>query len=77
ADANVVHHNWISKKVTIGSQDDPPGTLFTIYAVLVDSETNQQLRQDRFAGGIAALPTNFQKEDQIEVARGNDSTECK
>jgi hypothetical protein len=74
---NVVQHRWISKKVTIGSKEDPPGTLFAVYAVLVDDATDQQLAQDHFAGGIATLPANFQKVDQIEVERGTDSAECK
>jgi hypothetical protein len=74
---NVVQHRWISKKVSIGSKGDPPGTLFAIYAVLVDDATNQQLAQERFAGGIATLPPSFEKVDQIEVERGPDSTECK
>lgn len=73
---NVVQHRWISKKVSIGSKGDPAGTLFAIYAVLVDDATNQQLAQDRFAGGIATLPPGFEKVDQIEVERGPDSTEC-
>lgn len=74
---NVVQHRWISKKVSIGSKGDPAGTLFAIYAVLVDDATNQQLAQERFAGGIATLPPSFEKVDQIEVERGPDSTECK
>jgi hypothetical protein len=74
---SVVQHRWVSKKVTIGSKDDPPGTLFAVYAVLVDDATNQQLAHDRFAGGIPALPPNFEKVAEIEVERGSDSTECK
>lgn len=74
---NVVQHRWISKKVSIGSKGDPAGTLFAIYAVLVDDATNQQLAQERFAGGVATLPLGFEKVDQIEVERGPDSTECK
>jgi hypothetical protein len=74
---NAVQHKWISRKVTIGSQDDPPGTPFMIYAVLVDNVTNQLLQQGRFAGGIAALPDTFVKVHQIEVERGSDSAECK
>lgn len=65
------------EKVTIGSKDDPPGTLFAVYAVLVDDANNQQLAQDHFAGGVATLPSNFEKVAQIEVERGSDSTECR
>jgi hypothetical protein len=74
---NVDQHHWTSKNVTIGSQNTAPGTLFTIYAVLVDNVADQQLRQGHFAGGITALPTNFEKVDQVEVERGHDSTECR
>jgi hypothetical protein len=74
---NVDQHHWISQKVTIGSQKTATGTLFTIYAVLVDNATDQLLRQGHFAGGINALPAGFKKEDEIEVERGPDSVECK
>jgi hypothetical protein len=77
AAVNPGEHNWVVKKVTIGSKDTSLDTLFTIYAVLVDNVTNQQLRQGRFAGGIPTLPSNFQKVDQIEVKRGTENSECK
>jgi hypothetical protein len=74
---NGAQHSWIATNVTIGSKDSPTGSRYTIYAVLVDNDIDQQLRQGRFAGGIAALPPNFHKVYQIEVRRGGDSAECK
>jgi hypothetical protein len=73
---NILQHRWIARNVAIGSSDDPPGTLFAVYAVLVDDATNQQLTHDHFAGGIATLPPNFEKVAQIEVERGADRIDC-
>jgi hypothetical protein len=74
---NAIQHNWLATNVTIGSQDTSPGSHFTIYAVLVDSATNQALQQGRFAGGITTLPDNFHIVNQIDVQRGDNSAPCK
>lgn len=77
ATVNAAQHSWIATNVTIGSKDSPIDSRFTIYAVLADNETDQQLRQGHFAGGITTLPPNLHKVDQIEIRRGSDSAECK
>jgi hypothetical protein len=73
---NPAEHSWISKNVTIGAQGDSPGTVFTVYAVVVDDATNQRLQQERYAGGITDLPANFAVVDQMRVSRSTDSKAC-
>jgi hypothetical protein len=69
-------HNWISDNVHIGGPATPPGTILTVYTVLVDDVTDQLLRQGRFAGGIPDLPDGFDLVDQIQVTRSSESAKC-
>jgi hypothetical protein len=71
---NVAEHKWIAANVTVGAKDTLAGSLYIIYAVLVDDVTNQLLEQDHFkegAAGILGRPV-----DQIQVSRSGDGTGC-
>jgi hypothetical protein len=70
-------HKWTATKNTIGSQDDPAGTPFTIYAVLVDNGTDRLIKQGHFDGGVASLPDTVLVASQLKVLRSSDHTECK
>lgn len=80
--ANFTDRTWIASKVDIGAIETPAGTPFTVYAVLVDDPTDQELRAEqhsghgRYAGGVP-LPPGFDPVYQIDVKRGTDSTPCK
>jgi hypothetical protein len=74
---NVDRHGWILRKVNIGEQWTPPGTRFTIFAVLVNNATSELLHEGNFVGGIPNLLSNFHKVDHIEVERSGDGTACK
>jgi hypothetical protein len=74
---DMTDHKWTATKNTIGSPDDPAGTPFTIYAVLVDNGTDRLIKQGQFDGGVASLPDTVVVANQIKVVRSADRTECK
>lgn len=71
---NVAEHKWIAANVTIGTRDTPPGSLYMIYAVLVDDATNQLLKQRHSKDWLANIPGR--QVDQIQVSRSGDGTGC-
>jgi hypothetical protein len=73
---NVDRSSWILRKLNIGRQGTPPGTHFTIYAVLVDNATNGLLQENRSVG-FPTLPDKSHEVDHVEVVRSSDSTVCR
>jgi hypothetical protein len=73
---NAADHRWTAANANIGSQADPVGTHFTIYAALAEDATSRKIEQGQFGGGIAELPEGIDKVAQIKVSRSSDRTKC-
>jgi hypothetical protein len=71
---NAVDHKWSAANVNIGSQADPVGTPYIIYAALVDDATSRQIGQ--LGSGVTELPEGIDKVAQIKVSRSGDGAKC-
>ena len=74
AAVNVADHKWVVADVTVGTKDTPAGSLYMIYAVLADDETNQLLKQRQPKVPLEKIPGR--QVDQIQVSRSGDGNDC-
>ncbi len=71
---NVADHKWIAGNVTVGTKDTLAGSLYIIYAVLVDDATNQLLKQRYSKDWLENIPGR--EVDQIQVSRSGNGNGC-
>jgi hypothetical protein len=65
---------WTAANVTVGSKDTLAGSLYMIYAVLVDDEIDQFLKHRHAKEELESIPGR--QVDQIQISRSGDVNDC-